>query len=322
MFYLIKPGTTINFVKAAKVAVPMSVIVIVATLVGLVTHGLNYGIDFAGGAEVQVKFIKDAQIGQVREALDKGGLGEFRLQNIGDDSQNEFLVRVRGDESTINQISGKISEILSKSGLGEFQILKSDIVGAAAGSTLKTKGVLAMFYAMLLILCYVFFRFDSRYAPGAIMALVHDSVFVLGIFLVTQKQFDLTILAALLALIGYSNNDTIIVYDRVREEMHLHPEYSVERTVNLAINETLGRTIVTSMTTFIVATCLYLFGGTAIENFAFTFMVGIAIGTYSSIFIASAFVVIMARFQMKRQASASKRPAKKKKEYHVRPNPT
>jgi preprotein translocase subunit SecF len=183
-------------------------------------------------------------------------------------------------------------------------------------------GFLSMFYALLCILAYVAFRFDYRYAPGAVLALFHDSVITIGVFLITQKQFDLQILAALLALIGYSNNDTIIVYDRVRETTHAHPELSIEQAVNRAVNETLGRTILTSLCTFLTVFALWAFGGKVIEDFAFTLMVGIVIGTYSSVFIASSLVIFITHYQEKRAAKLKvSGPTPKKKQVQVRPEP-
>ncbi len=188
-----------------------------------------------------------------------------------------------------------------------------DVVGPTAGGNLRKSGFLSMFYALLAILVYVAIRFDSRYAPGAVLALFHDTVITIGIYILTQKQFDLTILAALLALIGYSNNDTIIVFDRVREEVKSNPSLSIEAAVNRAINETLGRTLLTSMMTFVTVLSLWLFGGSVIENFAFTMMVGIVVGTYSSIFIASSVVIFMTHWQSRKSAGSSQRSAKKVK---------
>jgi preprotein translocase subunit SecF len=178
-----------------------------------------------------------------------------------------------------------------------------------------------MFYALVCILIYVTIRFDYRYSPGAVLALFHDSVITLGVFIITQKQFDLQILAAILALIGYSNNDTIIVYDRVRETVHQHPELSIDQAVNRAVNETLGRTILTSLCTFLTVFALWLMGGKVIEDFAFTLMVGIIVGTYSSIFIASSMVIAITHHNEKRLAKmkASGAPVAKKKKQFVAP---
>jgi preprotein translocase subunit SecF len=181
-------------------------------------------------------------------------------------------------------------------------------------------GLLSMIYALICILIYVTIRFDIRYAPGAVFALFHDTVLVLGIFVITQKQFDLQILAAILALIGYSNNDTIIVFDRIRETLHNNPNTNIVQAVIQSINETLGRTILTSFTTFITVFCLWIFGGKTLEDFSFALMVGIIVGTYSSVFIASSLVVFITQWQQKKLL-AQKTGQKKRKEYAVRPNP-
>jgi preprotein translocase subunit SecF len=177
-----------------------------------------------------------------------------------------------------------------------------------------------MFYALICILIYVTLRFDGRYSPGAVLALAHDSIITIGVFILTQKQFDLQILAAILALIGYSNNDTIIVYDRVRETAHQHPNFDIIDIVNRSINETLGRTILTSLCTFLTVFCLWLFGGKVIEDFAFTLMVGIVIGTYSSIFIASSVVVFLTHYYKNKQSN-QKGALKSKRAYTVRSEP-
>jgi preprotein translocase subunit SecF len=180
-------------------------------------------------------------------------------------------------------------------------------------------GILSMIYALLCILIYVAVRFDARYAPGAVVALFHDTVIVIGVFILTQKQFDLQILAAILALIGYSNNDTIIVFDRIREELHANPTMNIISAVNKSINETLGRTILTSLCTFLTVFSLWIFGGKALEDFAFTLMVGIIVGTYSSVFIASSLVVFITEFQQRR--AVAKKVGKQRKAYAVRPDP-
>ena len=256
----------------------------------------------------------------LRKILKKEGVQGLKVQQIGEPTDSEFLVRAKGDGESLNQVSAHIDLIFSKNfSKDEYQIKRADVVGPAAGSVLRKKGFLALFYALLVILIYVAVRFDSRYAPGAVIALFHDSLLIVGIFIITGKQFDLTILAAILALIGYSNNDTIIVFDRVRETIHLHPKLSIEDAVNRAINDTLGRTIVTSLTTFFVVTSLWVFGGAVIENFAFTLMCGVVIGTYSSVFIASSLVVFITRFQEGQKSKV--KGVKPRKHFEVRPEP-
>ena len=325
MFYLIRPDTKIDFVGKRFIWLGISGIAIMVSLVLFFTKGLNYGIDFDGGVEIHLQVPASWDIGKLRTELEKGGVVGVKVQQIGDatsEVSHEFLVRMQGDEKLIHDSSKQVSGTLEKSlQSGEYEIKRVDVVGPAAGSLLRQKAFLAMFYALLVILIYVAIRFDSRYAPGAVLALFHDSVIVIGVFVATQKQFDLTVLAAVLALIGYSNNDTIIVFDRVRETTHLHPEYSIEKAVNLSINETLGRTIVTSLTTFLVIFTLWLFGGTVIENFAFALMIGIVVGTYSSIFIASAFIITLTHYKKRREGKLQASGHSGKKRINVRPEP-
>ena len=303
MFELIRPGTKIDFVGKRNLWMGISVALVILTFVLFFTKGLNYGIDFTGGAEVQVKTPDSWDIAKVRSEMEAGGLKNVKIQEIGVASQHQFLIKVQGDEKSLNQTSQQVGAVFTKTlKPGEFEIQRVDVVGPAAGSSLRMSGFLSMFYALLCILVYVTIRFDYRYSPGAVLALFHDSVITLGVFILTQKQFDLQILAALLALIGYSNNDTIIVYDRVRETVHSHPELTIDKAVNRAVNETLGRTILTSLCTFFTVFALWAFGGKVIEDFAFTLMVGIVIGTYSSIFIASSIVISITHYHDKREA--------------------
>ncbi|HLD99424.1 MAG TPA: protein translocase subunit SecF [Bdellovibrionota bacterium] len=312
MFQLIRPDTQFDFVGKRHIWVSISGLAILATVVLFFTKGLNYGIDFTGGAEVQLKVPAAWDIGKVRSELDNAGLKGLRVQQIGEPSAHEFLVKAQGDESSLNRVSSQIDGALAKLlQPKEYEIQRVDVVGPAAGSSLRISGFLSMFYALLCILVYVTIRFDYRYSPGAVIALFHDTVITLGVFILTQKQFDLQILAALLALIGYSNNDTIIVYDRVRETVQNHPEMKIRDAVNRAINETLARTILTSMTTFLTVFALWALGGKVIQDFAFTLMVGLIVGSYSSIFVASALVVWITEYQAKRAAKMAASPQAK-----------
>lgn len=322
MLELIRPGIQIDFVGKRNLWMALSVVAIVGTLLLLATKGLNYGIDFTGGAEVQLHVPVGWDISKVRDSLEEGGIKGLKVQQIGEASANQFLIKAQGDENSLNLVSKHVADILGKSlKPGEFEIQRVDVVGPAAGSSLRMSGFLSMFYALLCILVYVTIRFDYRYSPGAVLALFHDTMLTLGIFILTQKQFDLQILAALLALIGYSNNDTIIVYDRVRETVHQHPELTIDKAVNRAVNETLGRTILTSLCTFFTVFSLWLFGGKVIEDFAFTLMIGIVVGTYSSIFVASSFVIIITHYHDRREAKLKASGGKKKKAIVVRPEP-
>ncbi len=301
MFELIRPSIQIDFVGKRFLWLGVSGVAIVLTLVLFFTKGLNYGIDFTGGAEVQIRVPVAWEIGKVRSELEKGEIKGLKVQQIGDPSEHQFLIKAQGDEGSLNLVSKKVADVLNKAlQPREWEIQRVDVVGPAAGSSLRMSGYLSMLYALICILVYVTIRFDMRYSPGAVLALFHDSVITLGVFIITQKQFDLQILAALLALIGYSNNDTIIVYDRVRETIHQHPNLKIENAVNRAVNETLGRTILTSLCTFLTVFSLWMLGGKVIEDFAFTLMVGIVVGTYSSIFIASSLVITITHYYEKR----------------------
>ncbi len=301
MLELVRPGTQIDFVGKKNLWMLLSLLSLGLTVILFFTRGLNYGIDFTGGAEVQLRLDPVWEIGKLREELELGGLKSLKVQQIGLPVENQYLIQSQGEEGNLNLVAKNVESILEKKLKKEqFEIQRVDVVGPQAGSSLRMSGFLSMFYALLCILIYVHFRFDYRYSPGAVLALFHDTVVTLGIFMITQKQFDLQILAALLALIGYSNNDTIIVYDRVRETVERHPELSIDKAVNRAINETLGRTLLTSLCTWISVFSLWLLGGKVIEDFAFTLMVGIAVGTYSSIFVASSFVIFMTEFYERR----------------------
>ena len=320
MFEMIKPGTNIDFVGKRHLWVGISIVTILATLVLFFTKGLNYGIDFTAGAEVRVKIPTTWDIGKLRGSLESAGISNTKVIQIGEPQNSEYIVKAHGDANSLNQVASQVEGMLSKNfQKGEYEILGVDVVGPAAGSTLKKNGFLAMIYALIAILVYVAIRFDMRYAPGAVLALFHDSVLVIGVFIITGKQFDLTILAAVLALIGYSNNDTIIVFDRVRETAHSHPELSIEATVNRAVNETLGRTLLTSICTFITVAALYVFGGSVIENFAFTLMVGIVVGTYSSIFIASSMVIFLTHYEQNKKIKAKTHGVVKKSSGRAEP---
>ena len=324
MIELIRPGLQIDFMGKRKIWTGLSIAAMVVTFVLLATKGLNYGIDFTGGAEVQIHVPTTWDIGQVRDALEEGGLDGVKVQQIGSAQASQYLIKAQGAESTLNQVAKQVSDSLAQTmNASEFEIQRVDVVGPAAGSSLRMSGLMSMVYALFCILVYVTIRFDSRFSPGAVMALVHDTVITLGIFVLTQKQFDLQILAALLALIGYSNNDTIIVFDRVRETAHLHPEMTIEQVVNRAINETLGRTILTSLCTFFTVFALWALGGKVIEDFAFTLMVGIGVGAYSSIFIASSLVVLISHYHEKRSARAKMQGVspRKNRVVMVRPEP-
>jgi preprotein translocase subunit SecF len=277
----------VNYVGMFKIAGFASLILIVATIVMFFTKGLNYGVDFRGGVEVQVKFNQKVELGALREVMNSNNVALSQLQSIGDESQNEFLLKLESDKGDLNAVSNQVSSVLtSKYGEGKYEILKNDIVGPKAGSELRVSAFKALFWAILAIMIYLALRFDYKFAPGAIAALIHDVLIIIGAFILTQKEFSLQIVAALLAIIGYSVNDTVVIYDRVREIESMHPELSTIETINRALNETMSRTIITSMTVLGVSLVMLFWGGSVIHDFFFAMSIGVILGVYSTIFIA------------------------------------
>ncbi|PLX99718.1 MAG: protein translocase subunit SecF [Desulfuromonas sp.] len=290
---LIRPDINIDFIGKRKLAFIVSIVLIVVGLVSLaVNGGPNYGIDFAGGTMVQVKFDQATDATDIKKALDGLELGSLVVQRFGDD-QNEFLIRVEKSSAELQGLSHDIQTHLENAyEKGTVEIRRVEMVGSQVGKDLRTKGLQALFYAMLGILVYISWRFEFRFAIGAIVALVHDVMITLGAFSLFDKEIDLPIIAAFLAIIGYSLNDTIIVYDRIRENLgKLHKE-PFSFIVNRSINETLSRTLLTSGTTMLVILALFILGGGVIHNFAFAMLVGVLIGTYSSIFVASQILML------------------------------
>lgn len=318
MFDLIKPNSNVNFVGKRHIWVGLSIVAILGTLVLFFTKGLNYGIDFTGGAEVKMKVPATWDTGKLRQVLEKEKLAGLKILQLGNPAESEYMVRIQQEHNeNLNASVKSVQDALSKElKPSEYEIKSADIVGPSAGGLLRKNGLLATFYALLSIMIYVGIRFDFRFAPGAVIALFHDIVFTLGFFILFQIEFDLTVLAAILALVGYSNNDTIIVFDRIRETRKLNPSLSIEDAVNLSINQTLGRTLVTSFTTFVSVAALYFFGGHVLKPFALTLMVGIIVGTYSSIFIASSIVIFMSHYREKQGKSGK---PKKRREVKLSP---
>lgn len=309
MFELIPKNTNIDFVGKRHIWMTLSVLFIGAAIALWVIKGPNYGIDFSGGAEVQLQFKKAYSMGDLRDSMEKAGFTNLVIQALGDASTNQqYLVKFRGDQAELQQISAKIVKTLeAKMPRSDFDLQRADVVGPQAGSELRKSGFLSMFYTLLCILIYVAIRFDYRYSPGAVLALVHDSMITVGIFVLTQKEFSLQIVAAILTIIGYSNNDTIIVYDRIRETLKAYPNRSLEDNINRSINETLSRTILTSVCTLLVTVSLMVYGGGVIHEFAFTMTIGIVVGTYSSIFVASPMLIWITHMQEKKARAGKTR---------------
>ncbi|MEA3240142.1 MAG: protein translocase subunit SecF [Pseudomonadota bacterium] len=291
----IKPGVNINFVGRRFFFITLSAVVILIGIASLLFHGgLNYGIDFAGGTLVQVRFSQPTAPDDIRKALKGLDLGSSTIQQFEKASGEEFLIRVEKSKSDLVGLSDEIKATLDEVyGADQVDIRRVEMVGPKVGKDLRQKGFLAIIYALVGILIYVTFRFEFKFALGAVVALFHDVIITVGIFSLLDKEFSLSILAALLAIVGYSLNDTIVVYDRIRENLRKPGKRSYEELINTSINETLNRTILTSVTTILVLTSLFFLGGGVIHDFAFALMIGVIVGSYSSVFIASPIVIGM-----------------------------
>ena len=290
----------IDYVGKFKVAGLLSLALVIGTVVMFFTKGLNYGVDFRGGVEIQVKFKQALTLGDLRTVLSDNKVAMSQLQSMGDENQNEFLLKLESDKGDLNAISSQVSSVLTaKYGADSFEILKNDIVGPKAGAQLRISAFKALAWAILAIMVYLALRFDYKFAPGAIAALIHDVVIILGAFILTQKEFSLQIVAALLAIIGYSVNDTVVIYDRVREIESTNPGISSFEIMNRALNETMSRTIITSMTVLGVSLVMLFMGGSVIHDFFFAMSVGTVLGVYSTIFVAIPLTVFAERFYKK-----------------------
>jgi preprotein translocase subunit SecF len=330
----IKPGINIDFIGKRKIAFVFSVVMILVSIGTLIVHkGPRYGIDFAGGTLVQVKFDGPVSIDGIKSGLKNMQLAASAVQQFGQAEDNEYLIRTDATISAMEGLSETVQERLKEATDVPVEIRRVEMVGPQVGQDLREKALFAMFYALLFITVYIsgrfelkwaksgivaaaimgavyllslfnvsvpflmlaalivslviFWFFEFKYAMGAIVALIHDVTITVGIFSLFDKEFTLPIVAALLTIIGYSLNDTIIVFDRIRENLRKYHKEPMTTIVNKSINETLSRTILTSLTTLVVVVALFVLGGGIIHDFSFALLVGILIGTYSSIYVAS-----------------------------------
>ena len=290
MFKLIDTNSSYNFIGKRKSAIILSIFLMLISVFSFITQGLNWGIDFSSGYVVQLKFDNKITISEVRNTFENNGINDAVIQSFG--NNNEVLIKLK-EESDFNKESINNFLINSFSDTKSFQIIKLEFVGSQIGQELREKGEWAMLVALLSILVYVGFRFEVIYGVGAIIALIHDVVITLGFFSIFQIEFNLSVLSAILAVIGYSLNDTIVVYDRIRENTRVIKTDLYENILNNSINQTLSRTFITSLTTMFVLVSLFLLGGAAVELFALAMIIGIIIGTYSSIFIASTSLLLL-----------------------------
>jgi len=278
-----------NFMRLRFVAFGLSAVFLLISIGSLATQGLRLGLDFTGGTLVELHYANSPDLDVVRNQLESAGYEQFVVQNFG--SPHDVLIRLNQGFSP--EVGEQVRAQLDAQDAEEVNLTRAEFVGAQVGDELRDQGGLGMLVAMLCIMVYVAFRFQYKFAVGSVLALMHDVIILLGFFSVFQIDFDLTVLAALLAVVGYSINDTIVVYDRIRENFRKVREGTVNDLINLSINQTLIRTTITSLTTLLVVITLFLLGGEMIHNFALALMVGIIVGTYSSIYIAGTLLLSM-----------------------------
>jgi len=381
---IIKNKTSIDFIGKRRPALFVSSVINIAIIVGIAIFGFNFGVDFAGGTLVEVKFADSITAAEVRQAAHKGGLPDPQVQAIGGASENSFLLRMGGvtqltaeaaqtAETAIRGLGEitemrkpdlengflnfrsktelekqKIKDAIEATGLGtkevrflgqengqfdyqvvsagmadkvktaltaglegkKYEVRRVDYVGPAVGKQLRNKGIMALLYAMFAILIYVAFRFDLKFGPGALLAMTHDIIMVAGYYLISRREFNLTSIAALLTVLGYSINDTIVIYDRIREEMARYKGKPLPEIINIAVNDTLSRTILTGGVTSLSLVGLLIFGVGEIFDFAAAMLVGIVVGTYSSVYIASPLVIWLDERQTRRENSSGSMKAK------------
>jgi preprotein translocase subunit SecF len=278
-------------IRQRKIAVGISTSLVVISLISLIVQGLVLGLDFTGGTLIELGYKQPVELEEVRTAMHKNGFPDAVVQHFG--TTKAVLIRLGQHEQTKeNPLSTQILKILQGGGK-EVEMRRIEFVGPQVGKELIEGAGLALLYTNLAILLYVALRFEWRLALGAVLALLHDPIIILGVFSVFRLEFDLTVLAAILAVIGYSINDTIVVFDRIRDNFIKLRKQTTTETMNISINQTLSRTVMTSLTTFLVVVILFFFGGELLRGFSLSLIIGIVVGTYSSIYVASAFALLL-----------------------------
>ena len=308
-FEIVPSGTNINFLGHRRICLAISLALIALGIVAVLVRGsVPMGIDFVGGTEMQLLFDDDVQAEEsaIRDVAREAGFTDASVVRFGEEGSNEFLVRFKAEPGTAQVVESdeptdglaantRIIQLESaiRARVGGFTEQRVEFVGPKVGAELRSDGANALLFSALAILAYVAFRFNTRFAPGAVVAVVHDLAITGGLLVMAGVEFDLRILAAMLAILGYSLNDTIIIYDRIRENMELHTTADLEEVLNTSVNQTLSRTVLTSITTIVALLSLYFLGGEVIQPFAFAMLIGVLVGTYSSIFIASPLLLFL-----------------------------
>ncbi len=284
--------TNINFMGQRHLALALSAVLILASFAGLWIKGLNFGIDFTGGTLIELSYPTPVELPELRNNLTESGFGQAIVQHFG--SAEDVLIRIAPQDGLNSaQLSNQVMDALAEATEEEITLRRVEFVGPQVGDELTEDGALAVLYALFGVLIYVALRFEWRFSIGSVAALVHDVILTIGVFAWTGMQFDLTVLAAILAVIGYSLNDTIVVFDRVRENFRTMREGTPVEVTNVAVNQMLSRTIMTSATTLVVLLALFFLGGEIIHGFATALIVGVVVGTYSSTYVASAVALLL-----------------------------
>ena len=281
---LVPQNTKINFVGYRRFSYPLSALLIVASIAVFLVQGLNFGIDFRGGVLIEVKTEGPADVVELRDRLGALGLGEIQVQEFG--APDDILIRVQQQDGSEEEQAAVIVQIKTALGDQVSEYRRTEFVGPTVGGELIESAIWAVVLAIGAILIYIWFRFEWQFGVGAVIALTHDVITTIGLFALTQLEFNLATVAAILTIAGYSINDTVVIYDRVREELRRYKKMDISELLNLAANRTLSRTFMTSITTLIALIALAIFGGSIIRDFAFAMIWGVIIGTYSSVFVA------------------------------------
>ena len=303
MFRLVPDGTRIKFMRGRFLGLATSAILSIASVILYFHPGLNLGIDFSGGIVMEVRTPGPADFAQIRAALATGHVGEQGVQRFGGDDQVLIRLGRQDNEAAQQQTLAKVQAALQKAVPGA-RVVRTDQVGAAVSDELRRNGELALGISLLMILVYIWFRFEWQFAVSAVLTLILDLTKAVGFLALTRIEFDLVMVAALLTVLGYSTNDKVVVYDRVRENLRKYKTMPLRDLLDLSINETLNRTLGTSMTLFLAALPLALFGGESISGFAWVMLFGIVVGTSSSIFIAAPILLLLGEKQLRRDAAA------------------
>ena len=287
----IKKDLKINFLRVKNIATILSILAIISSLFFLVYKNLNFGIDFKGGTLIEIKKDENLSIAEIRNQLSELNIGDIQIQTFGSDD----IILIRIENSTNLDTNADMSSIeLIRSSLGNDVIIqRTEIVGPKVSSELIQKGIIAIIIAVFLMLFYIWIRFEWQFSIGAVTALIHDVMITMGIFSFLQIEFNLSIIAALLTIIGYSMNDTVVVYDRIRENLRKYKQMNIFDLINQSLNETMSRTLLTSVTTLLALFSLYFLGGEVLKGFTLAMIIGVFIGTYSSVFIASQIILYL-----------------------------